>query len=433
MMHVAFIASLFMQDAPAPDAAQRSVAELVARIDRKMGEMAARLRESEPEQAARLECARALLKDPATFLPGKLEKVLEELGRSNFGNAASAGEDVAVVLKAILDVLEGRVEPRDRAKEIDGYRALLEKIKARRTAEESVLRDTRDRKDADATARRQREIRELTEEIRPADDDVAEPLKRASEAMEDAERDLKAGRRGDAQKAEEDAIEQFKRAEEAVEKRISDLKRGAAEEAMLDVREAVRRALEIQRSINAGTRSVDAVRRERGSLTRAEQQRLRGELAPAQENAATDLGATVALLAAEDVEVFRQAVSSAVNEMQESAAALAQADSGARTQSIQGSIIKTLETLLEAFDVRGRPSAYAPSDGAPGKPPLVPDLAQLNLMRTLQQQLLRRTEAAASAFASTPVDRARLKRLTDEQDELSRIMGRFIRRFENRR
>jgi hypothetical protein len=447
MMIVALAAAVFMQDAPAPEeprVAQLAVAELVRRIDRKIEAMAAQLRESEPERAARLDRARALLKDPDTFLPGKLDKVLEELGRKNFENAVVAGSDAAGILRAILDVLEGRVDPTPTAAQrLKTYEELKRRIAERRAEEESILRGTRDGGKADELRRRQEKNRELTDELRrdvPRDDsDVADPLRKAAQAMEDAERDLKSGGRDGAEQAEKDAVDQLREAEESVDRRIRDLKREVEQEATLDMRRAVARALEVQRTLNAGTRAVDQARRERGALTRAQQQRLRGELAPAQEGIAEDLGATLPRLGEEDVEVFRIAIKSAIDEMGESAAGLGKADPGPRTQAVQESIVRTLEALVEAFDLKLRASKSTtppdlPGDGPHAPPPLVPDLVQLHLMRKLQEGILRRTETAGRTFEpDSPALRACVRRLSDEQDELSRSLARFIRRFEERK
>ncbi|HVE40502.1 MAG TPA: hypothetical protein VNM14_11470, partial [Planctomycetota bacterium] len=76
--------------------------------------------------------------------------------------------------------------------------------------------------------------------------------------------------------------------------------------------------------------------------------------------------------------------------------------------------------------------------GGGGKPPLVPDLVQLNMMKKLQEDLLRKTQGVQRGYKSdredlTPGEKTLLQRLSDEQGKLGNLMKTFVSKFEEQK
>jgi len=64
----------------------------------------------------------------------------------------------------------------------------------------------------------------------------------------------------------------------------------------------------------------------------------------------------------------------------------------------------------------------------------VPDIVQLNLMKKIQEQILKKTQKYKERHPKEgddlpEMERQVLKRLSDEQGELGRILGKFLEKF----
>jgi hypothetical protein len=127
--------------------------------------------------------------------------------------------------------------------------------------------------------------------------------------------------------------------------------------------------------------------------------------------------------------------------MAESAEDLDNADLDDRTLEVQADIVRKLRELIDAFDVKLREGKQKSGQsgqggqGGGGKPPLVPDTVQLNLMKKMQEDILRKTQKFSRGFNSegadlTPSEKQILMRLSEEQGELGGIMKRFLEQFE---
>ncbi len=73
--------------------------------------------------------------------------------------------------------------------------------------------------------------------------------------------------------------------------------------------------------------------------------------------------------------------------------------------------------------------------GGGGKSSLVPDLVQLNMMKKLQETILRKTQGVQRGYNTgredlSPLEKSQLQRLSDEQGKLSQLMKTFVSKFE---
>src|SRR5262249_50555566 len=98
-----------------------------------------------------------------------------------------------------------------------------------------------------------------------------------------------------------------------------------------------------------------------------------------------------------------------------------------------------MKELVEAFDLKRKQNRQqgggGGGGGGGGKPPLVPDLVQLNTMKKIQESLLRKTQGVTRTYKSdredlSPGEKTQLQRLSDEQGKLSQLMKTFVSKFE---
>jgi hypothetical protein len=142
----------------------------------------------------------------------------------------------------------------------------------------------------------------------------------------------------------------------------------------------------------------------------------------------------------ENVEVYRFALESITEDMTLSAENLDDSDTGVATQDMQADILRKLKMLLDAFDMKRREQQKQQQGGGGGgggggKPPLVPDLVQLNLIKKMQENLLQKTEQFERRYNRerddlSLVEKQLLQRLSDKQDQLGDVLKRFISKFE---
>jgi hypothetical protein len=111
-------------------------------------------------------------------------------------------------------------------------------------------------------------------------------------------------------------------------------------------------------------------------------------------------------------------------------------DVGPVTQGLAREVAARLLELLEAFKVELKrreaqpPGKQPPGGGGGGPPRLVPPLAELQMLRTIQTQVRASAEDLQSRFQEgqepTPVQRMILERLAHRQGNLRDVLRRFI-------
>ena len=261
----------------------------------------------------------------------------------------------------------------------------------------------------------------------------SQSAQRAQQNMQRARESLKKQQPGSAQGEEEEAKRDLERAREEIERKLEELKREAEEELRVHIETELRKIIEEQKKVNAATLKYDGVRVAKGTFTRQEGVEVR-QLGLAQDGLSSVCGELVKKLQEENVEVYKFVLISVIDDMGESSSRLRDINPGARTQEIQEDIIRKLTDLYDAFNIKRRQGKGGGGQGQQGKPPLVPDIVQLNLMKKIQEQILKKTQKYQARHPKQgedlpEQDRRTLKRLSDEQGELSRILGKFIEKF----
>jgi hypothetical protein len=229
------------------------------------------------------------------------------------------------------------------------------------------------------------------------------------------------------------AEEQLNQARKEVEKRLAELGEKPEDEALERLETLFAEMLERQRPVTTQTAAFHQERQgAAGELRRAERITIRRL---GQEE--TELAA-LAARALELIEADGSTVSFPVivDEMRETllhiAGRIDKQDTGETTQTMQKEVEKTLEELIEALKV-ARKGGGGGGGGAGGncKPPLLPNTAELKLLRQLQLRVNRRTVDFQNGRPQGALDdqgQSEIQRIAGLQKSVARMVREIIGR-----
>ncbi len=228
-------------------------------------------------------------------------------------------------------------------------------------------------------------------------------LEKAKQHMDDAGENLKEDKPAEANTDQQEAIEELQEAREELEEALEQLRKEEKAETLRDLELRFREMLSKQRVINAGT--VTLADMEVEAFERAEQLQL-ADLAAKQRALAQD-AATCLLILDEDgtTIVFPRILEQVGQDMTSVAKRLGRANVGSLTLQIEQEIVTTLEQLLEAVEEMQQENEQAQSNPNPSGAPedddqLLPESAELRLLRSSQARVNARTDAIEDARLS---------------------------------
>jgi hypothetical protein len=293
-------------------------------------------------------------------------------------------------------------------------------------------------------ARRQEQLRKQAEALgrrleRLLAEDPAAAMAKAVERMEQSRHSGEAGDGPGASQGATGAGQALKDAIEKLGKRRFEIAVQLAMEQQARLQETLKHLQRQEERIASETREFADL--ERGGLSRAQESSLM-ELAHQQDLLRAETGRVLRALATADV--FRLALSSAVDEMGCAFELLQRRQTGPATQRFEQNAIDRIKQMLVALQAEepgetpiGKSSDASPDD--PTKPPgnqAAPEprnvlpLAQLKLLKTLQEDLNRRTAELnhAAAAGKTPAElREAYTRLSEEQARLADLTYQLLR------
>lgn len=255
-----------------------------------------------------------------------------------------------------------------------------------------------------------------------------EELEKARRAMQQAIEKLQKKQRQDASDEQDEALSNLQKAKEKLEEILRQLREEERDRflAMLEAR--FQRMLAMQLLVYDGTaklaKTPDEARSGRHS-TRALQ------LAREEEQIAIEASKAITLLHDEGTAVaFPEAVEQVRDDMRVVVIRLERTDIGELTQGIEREIIDALEEMIEALQKEMEKSKekkdqqQPPPEGQQGDPPLVDQLAELKMLRTLQLRVNRRTRTLGQMVegeqAVEPDTILQLQNLADRQARIQR-------------
>ena len=252
-------------------------------------------------------------------------------------------------------------------------------------------------------------------------------VEQAGENMDDAADDLDKNEPAEASRDQQKAIDQLEQAREELEQALDQLRREQQEQLLRGLESRFRAMLAKQLAINQDTVNLET--KGRKAWVHADTLRLAG--AAQDESALADQAGQALLILEEEgtTIVFPVIVEQLREDMQEVARRLREKKTGTATQRIEADVVTALEELIEAIkDLRKQRESGEMAPGGGGQsqnPPLLPDSAELKLLRSCQQRVNRQTLDAFETYdpsqdePPSPEARRDLDRVADRQQKVA--------------
>ncbi len=421
--------------------------ELARRLDivqQNMERMSHELEESDPLAADVL--SDALHHARSAGLSNRLRQASRQVEQNQVGQALGDQQAASAGLEEMLNILANRRE-HELSRLIERLREAeteLNELTARQEALREQSKDAAREPDAGqrqrALQRLQREQQSLRQEAdrlsrkvqRLQAEQAAESLSQAGQQMGRAEDASTQDLATEADRAAEQALQQLEQAQQQLAARRSQAERDLAEEQLAQLEDQLRGIRDRQQTVVEETERLAAIAAMR-SLTRAEEQSAR-DAARQEELLQAEVDAIRRKVAA--AEVFALALGYASAEMRQAARLLDQGSYTPEMTAAAASALRRLAQLVAALEAQPTPSGDEPpqQQGTPGDQPAgeqpsadgIPPLAQLKLLKTLQEDVQQRTADLSARWPEgkplSEAARQQFEQLAAEQGQLAEML-----------
>jgi len=261
-----------------------------------------------------------------------------------------------------------------------------------------------------------------------------EDVQQAQQQMQQAAKKLGEKDPKSAQKPQKDAVDKLKKAREEIEKRLAQLRKEMQEELLAALEARFREMLNKQKPVTLETASLDGIRKQREwkraeKLTCAklgDEEKFIGSLADVALQIIKEDGTTI---------VFPRIVERLRDDLYAVSERLKAEQTDGYTQDLQLEIERTLQDLIEALQRAQEVSDQQgqPSEGQPGQPqpqPLVPDSAELKLIKNAQLRVNRLTTSFDKNRPSElkPTDAKAVSDIARRQEDVHKMAEDIVER-----
>ncbi|WP_166824264.1 hypothetical protein [Thalassoroseus pseudoceratinae] len=424
---------------------QRDQAERIEKLQSDLKKSAETLKESRPDIAERLDDAQRHLSESATA--GMLREAAQSLAENEIGSAAEQQSQATEQLKELDDILQNRgaANTEELVNELETLRKRLEELKHDQT---EMLRKMQDAESIDDPKEQKQELERLRkeqEELQQRAAELARELRRmqagrpgssarrAASRMEEAVQRLT---KEDPNAVEEmqEALEDLERAEQELAEEQQAAEEQLARELLEKIADEITAFVERQQAVIDETNRLEAERRDRGRLTRGQLVSLRN-LAELQITLADETSELAKKI--EAAAVFALAIRGAEHNMRQAAERLQKRMTDRSTIDAEEAARDRFLDLVAALEKNKKePDAEQETDGEQadqqqdkpqsGGPQTdgIPQLAQLKMLKSLQEDILRRTAKLDRKRADGELNedqQAELAELTEQQSTLADI------------
>ena len=274
------------------------------------------------------------------------------------------------------------------------------------------------------------------EDAAPPENPIRKRIANAEKRMRDAQQKLQQDKRDEAVKEMREAEKEIAQAKKQLEEILRQLREEEVERTLAMLESRFRKMLQREMEIKEATEKLNQTSSDQRATDFDIQT---GKLATEQSSIATDASRALLLLREDGSSVaFPATVEEMHFDMLQIAARLSAAKVGEFTLELQKDVIGTLNYLVDALaqaqkDKEEEKSANPPPGGgsppSPGEEALVGKIAELKMLRGLQDRILQRHSRYAKSLESdnpaattdSPDLIAGLKRLAEKQQKLTRI------------
>jgi len=438
-------------------AKQRKLAEQVEQFRKQLDQTAGSLKPRDPDAAERFEEARDELTNDGTA--GKLREAASDIADNKMGAASQTQQqalqdlrdldrqlkreptdDVELLVKQVeqaqqefemlrkeqTDLMEqtqraaGQPDSAERRDQLEQLRQKQQKLGEKLAQAERKLERLQLRQPADAAARAKERLDKINDQLQDPDqaDEAADGMQEVVDDLEQVERDL------------------------ALEKRIAQER--LAVEQLEKIEDELKTLLARQQAVIAETERLEAERLAKGSLSRGQLKSLR-DLAETERALQTEAERMEKALTV--AEVFSLVLRRTARSIKLAADRLGEKQTDAPTQVLERDATKKIESLLVVLkqdektgsanaQQQPMPTEQQPEDEKPkpeeAGPPgdSLPQIAQLKMLKLLQEEYLERTRLLNSLRdkdGKLPPDAAaELDQLALEQDELAELTRNMV-------
>lgn len=425
------------------DTLQRSEQQLGSETKeavKKIKEASEELKESDPAVSEALKDAHteAENRDPAK----KMDRAAKDIGENQSSSAKPSQEAAEEDLSKIIEKLQDRKEAeiKDRMKTLEQLKQETAAMKAReqghlsdnQAAQQKPSDAKKDQQLSKEQEKTQADTQKLSEKMEAAQaGDATQSTQQASQSMGKASQSMGQSQKQEAQKEQEKAIEKLSEAEKQLDDEIQKAKDELAQEQLEKMKEKLARIRDAEVQVNKDTEELETKKQTTGKLERSD----RGKLVTNQDKQKellTETGATIGQLEEAGVKVFTYALMRVADRMAESHERLMASQTDGTTQVAQKQAINILTQLITALEdeIADRKKKKKGGGGGQGqgqgKAELVPSLAELKMLRLMQQDVNQATEkvdeSAKKTEKMTPETEAETKRLGRDQETLKKLM-----------
>lgn len=265
-------------------------------------------------------------------------------------------------------------------------------------------------------------------------DPAAESVEQAVPSQQEAENNIKKNENKNATKNQDDAIKKLEEAIKDLEARLKQLREKELAKLLSNLEQRVAAMIKLQTEVREATKNIDGtVKTLGGKPAVAEIQKSQAE-AENENKIIVIADATLKLMEGEgSAVVFAGVLKEVRGDMEAIQKRLNEARVGEDTQQIEQDVIDQLKLMQEALkkakqDLENKPSEPKPGDPNANKPnnKLLEMLAELKLIKSLQEQVNKRTvmhgKADASEQAKDPLIQAELQQLAARQKVLQDML-----------
>lgn len=317
--------------------------------------------------------------------------------------------------------------------------ALKEAQKALEEARKRVLErlEKAELKERAAKEKKQaEEAKKLSEDLRQgerteAEKAAGESMSGASGSMGKAGQKMEEGEEEQAEKEQEKAVEELKKAEEQLAEQEEQYRDLEQEQELLSMRAELEKAINEQTEINKETVRLDDARKNDTKIGRKERIEI-SSLADREGKLSEQVQALVKKLGEEQqVWVFARRLEDARIDMDEIVRLMGNdpPEIGEHAQRLETDVLRTFLAMKEAFErqLKEPKEGGGGGGGGPQKKRLVPPLAELKMLKSMQEQILRETERLNEAIdrvGGTPneMQKELLKRTAARQGNLADLL-----------
>jgi DNA repair exonuclease SbcCD ATPase subunit len=257
----------------------------------------------------------------------------------------------------------------------------------------------------------------------------------AQKSMQGASGDLRKEDPAEAARRQRDAVKELEQALKEIEEKLAQLREETQVERLARLEARFREMLTRQQKVTVETVAMNKRRDQNGELKRAD--RLALAKLSAEELAISEEAQKALVIILDDGTsvVFPEIVEQLRDDLRQTGKWLGEARTDELATGLQDEIETTLKELIEALEKARQPKPPNPGGqggGGGGQPPLLPNSAELKLLRASQLRINRRTETVGKvAGAGKTLDNAQigeLKTLSDRQRQIGEMTDRILNR-----